>query len=150
MYGDPPFLETAIGCENCHGPGGKHATAPGEGAIVNPAKLSIERRSRICAQCHQDSAAGPNSDLLAHDSSMRQSKCYLGSGGQLTCTTCHDPHATVSASEAAAYYRAKCVKCHATTADHGAACTDCHMPKRPLADVPHAALTNHRIPARVQ
>lgn len=148
LYEDPPFLEMAIGCENCHGPGRDHVLAPARSSIVNPAKLSPAGRAQICAGCHQDPGAPPDSDLLAHNSSMRQSKCFAGSGGRLTCTTCHDPHAMVPPAEAAAYYASKCVTCHAKAADHGAMCTECHMPKRPLVVIPHAALTNHRIPAR--
>ena len=148
LYDDPPFLEMAIGCENCHGPGRDHVQAPAAGSIVNPARLSPARREQICADCHQDPGAAPDSDLLAHVSSMRQSKCYSASGGRLTCTTCHDPHVAVPPAEAATYFARKCVTCHANAADHGASCTECHMPKRRLGVIPHAALTNHRIPAR--
>src|SRR5205823_14473289 len=40
-----------ISCEQCHGPAdahGKQPTAP----IVNPAKLSRQRRDDVCYQCH--------------------------------------------------------------------------------------------------
>ena len=148
MYEDPPFLEMAIGCENCHGPGRDHALAPDNGSIVNPAKLSPLRQVRICAECHQDPTAAPDSELLTHYSSMRQSKCYAGSGGRLTCTTCHDPHVRIPPVKAANYYAGKCATCHAKAADHGTWCTECHMPKRQLGVIPHVALTNHRIPAR--
>ena len=60
--------------------------------------------------------------------------------------------------ETAAYYRTKCFTCHTDTScrlplgerQRRAAndCTTCHMPKRDVAVVSHAALTNHRIPAR--
>ena len=30
MYLDPPFLELAIGCENCHGPGQQHINSAGK------------------------------------------------------------------------------------------------------------------------
>jgi predicted CXXCH cytochrome family protein len=56
----PVFLETAIGCERCHGPGRKHVeaheTAPDrpltQEFIVNPARLDFSRQNSICAQCH--------------------------------------------------------------------------------------------------
>ncbi len=58
-FGKPPFLELSIGCERCHGPGGRHvahhrtASAPGDvDPITNPAKLDPARREDICAQCH--------------------------------------------------------------------------------------------------
>jgi hypothetical protein len=146
LYEDPPFEQMAIGCENCHGPGRKHVLSAASGAIVNPAKLSRADRAKICADCHQDPAASPRADLLTHDSAMRQSKCYSASGGRLECTSCHDPHVKVSAADAPAYYRSKCLACHPQATDHGMMCTECHMPKRPLNLVPHTALTNHRIP----
>jgi hypothetical protein len=56
------FLEQAIGCERCHGPGSLHAerqragkTVAGDSAdktIVNPAKLGRELSESICAHCH--------------------------------------------------------------------------------------------------
>jgi hypothetical protein len=59
---DPPFAELAVGCENCHGPGGLHASRMRERAphtknssyaIVNPAKLSSWLADNICMSCHQ-------------------------------------------------------------------------------------------------
>lgn len=57
------ILETAIGCERCHGPGGDHVkkwknnvpvslrNIP-DSTIVNPRRLTRERGESICAQCH--------------------------------------------------------------------------------------------------
>jgi Tetratricopeptide repeat len=59
---DPPFLELAIGCENCHGPGEAHVREMREGdssegsathSIVNPAKLKPWLADNICMSCHQ-------------------------------------------------------------------------------------------------
>lgn len=56
------FLEEAIGCENCHGPGQLHVTGQGKGgrvskggdsSIVNPARLSPALARDICMNCHQ-------------------------------------------------------------------------------------------------
>jgi hypothetical protein len=54
-YGDPPFQELAIGCENCHGPGEAHVKSPGTQpkTIINPAKLGPRLADNICANCHQ-------------------------------------------------------------------------------------------------
>jgi hypothetical protein len=52
-FGQPPFRELAIGCENCHGPGGPHAAAASPETIVNPAKLSKWQADSICLPCHQ-------------------------------------------------------------------------------------------------
>ncbi len=59
-YGDPPFLETSIGCERCHGPGQEHVKrqhdSPTSGepdpTIVNPARLDTAERESVCYQCH--------------------------------------------------------------------------------------------------
>lgn len=45
-----PFLHGGITCERCHGSGEGHLE--GKGPIVNPAKLSPERRDAICMECH--------------------------------------------------------------------------------------------------
>lgn len=152
VYRDPAFPEMTIGCENCHGPGGRHAAKPATAKIVNPARLSPTQREEICVRCHQDAAAATESNHLTHDSSMRASQCYRASGGRLTCTTCHDPHKWVSAGDAPSYYRRKCLTCHTdescSLAGHGIYCAGCHMPRRQLREIPHTALTNHRIPVK--
>jgi hypothetical protein len=60
-YSERVFLEESIGCERCHGPGGRHVTAmeqlaAGEACddcqIVNPADLDPARREAVCNQCH--------------------------------------------------------------------------------------------------
>ena len=53
LYSDPPFTEMAIGCENCHGPGGKHLDHPTRETIVNPARLTGRLAGDICMNCHQ-------------------------------------------------------------------------------------------------
>ena len=74
---------------------------------------------------------------------LRQSKCFLGSGDALTCTTCHNPHAVTTQFDAA------CSGCHKTLAtSHPAAkkdCATCHMPKRRTEDVIHVVVTDHKI-----
>jgi len=96
------------------------------------------------------------SDLLDQHFSIKASTCYQASGGRFTCLTCHNPHVEVPVGSQADYYRGKCLTCHKETScalpvaersrrqgtDN---CTACHMPKRDLAEVPHTALTNHRI-----
>ena len=54
-----PFLEQAIGCEKCHGPGKTHVAKQQSGAdsngpdlIVNPARLKPAQREAVCIQCH--------------------------------------------------------------------------------------------------
>lgn len=52
-----PFLETAIGCERCHGPGEEHIAwhsdkSEGADPIVNPVNLEQAERDSVCYQCH--------------------------------------------------------------------------------------------------
>lgn len=58
LYPMPAFLHSGVSCERCHGPGAAHATgAQTKGApapIVNPSKLSPERRDAVCRQCHME------------------------------------------------------------------------------------------------
>jgi len=60
-FREPPFLELAIGCENCHGPGEAHIAAAQLGSplgsITNPAKLSPWLADNICMSCHQSGGA---------------------------------------------------------------------------------------------
>lgn len=85
---------------------------------------------------------------------MRQSLCYQKSP-ELTCVTCHDPHASARPADPVAFYRQKCLDCHNTKpcssppeqrlkqnpADN---CVACHMP-RGDTDIQHVAFTHHRI-----
>jgi tetratricopeptide (TPR) repeat protein len=61
-YRDPPFTQTSVGCENCHGPGAAHVEAMRKGkiprngpdpTIVNPAHLVGQLANDICMSCHQ-------------------------------------------------------------------------------------------------
>ena len=58
-FENPPFQELAIGCENCHGPGGAHVQSLGKeaGSIVNPGKLPSRLAENICMNCHQSGDA---------------------------------------------------------------------------------------------
>lgn len=71
VYLDP--LPAGIDCQRCHGPGRKHNELAGSGkatpdaireAIVNPARLSPERREEICIQCHLETTSFPLPDAL--------------------------------------------------------------------------------------
>ena len=143
-YRMPVLSQSGVGCERCHGPGAAHIKG---GGIVNPAKLSPERRDAVCMQCHMegrvsveragrhiyefrpgDSLADfvryyvtPSSLGLAAVSqveALAQSGCKKASGDAMSCTSCHDPHSSPSTEEQVLYFRGKCLACH--SADFGA------------------------------
>jgi hypothetical protein len=137
-YTMPLFIHSGVTCERCHGPGSVHLKG---GPIVNPAKLTPERRDQVCMQCHLEGRVaieragrhvyeyqpGDNlSDFIRYyvlaDSSrlgavsqveaISESICKKKSGDSMSCTSCHDPHDSPSAEHRISYYRDKCLACH--------------------------------------
>jgi predicted CXXCH cytochrome family protein len=137
-YGMPLFIHPGVTCERCHGPGSDHLKG---GPIVNPAKLTPERRDQVCMQCHLEGKVaieragrhvyeyqpGDNlSDFIRYyvlaDSSklgavsqveaISESGCKKKSGDRMSCISCHDPHDSPSEGRRVSYYREKCLACH--------------------------------------
>ena len=54
-FGAVAFLQNGVSCERCHGPGSNHVN--GGASMVNPAKLTGERRDSVCMQCHLEGEA---------------------------------------------------------------------------------------------
>lgn len=48
---------TPLSCDRCHGPLENHLKNPVPGSVVNPAKLAVRERDRVCEQCHLEGAA---------------------------------------------------------------------------------------------
>jgi hypothetical protein len=159
-------------------------TQPAEDwTIVNPGKLPRPQLESICAACHlmgparvylrgrQPGDYRPGMPLddycidyrldrgneamtvVGHMDQLRRSACYQ-KNQNLTCLTCHDPHARETPKDPA-HYRQKCLTCHTASAckleeSHRRKqsatdnCTACHMP-RGDTDIPHVAFTHHRI-----
>jgi Tfp pilus assembly protein PilF len=94
-----------------------------------------------------------NMIMASHVERMKQSQCFVQSG-KMSCITCHNPHVTVKATPVAQYNNA-CISCHTTKqtcteqlAKRNAVqnnCVQCHMPKNGSIDIPHVAVTDHRI-----
>jgi Flp pilus assembly protein TadD len=85
---------------------------------------------------------------------MHQSRCYRDSGGQLGCTSCHDPHRKPAEQEKVAYYRGRCDACHhdrgcalpaPARQEKGDDCAACHLPRLASADIIHVAASDHRV-----
>jgi tetratricopeptide (TPR) repeat protein len=154
--------------------------------IVNPADLPPALRDDVCAQCHLAGEARilqvgrRNEDyrpglpferfwtvfvqppdraqdrFVGQVEQLRESKCFGASRGRLGCISCHDPHDFPAPAEKAAYYRDRCLACHADRGcslaaserlerSNGDDCAGCHMPKASSFDILHAATANHRI-----
>lgn len=62
------FVETGVGCESCHGPGGKHVETRNKADIVNPKNLSFEKQVEVCGFCHSrgSSKDGKREDYLGY------------------------------------------------------------------------------------
>ncbi len=155
--------------------------------IVNPAKLEPVLREGVCEQCHligrrrsvhaglrsEDYRPGLPFDRFwsafvtpegaaknrfgGQVEQMHDSRCFRASQGRLGCISCHDPHVQPAAGEKAAYYRGRCLECHADRGcslpekvrlerDRNDDCLACHLPQSGTSNNPHLATTNHRIP----
>jgi tetratricopeptide (TPR) repeat protein len=162
----------------------KHAAGAKDLTIINPSKLARSHLESICAVCHLSGAASiplrgrqitdyrpgmPLTDyridyrfdsaneqmtVVGHIDQLRQSACYQKSK-DLTCLTCHDPHANQKPNDTIAFNRQKCLDCHAEKGckleklqrlkkEPQDNCAACHMP-RGDTDIPHVAFTHHRI-----
>lgn len=169
-YGDPPFGESGVSCERCHGAGSEHVRDPAQARMVHPARLDAERKAAICSQCHLTGEArierpgkrfvefqagdrlsdyatylvwkGGRRDLkvTSHVEKLAASACRTSAGRALDCTSCHDPHTNADRSQAT------CLSCHAKAHRPQERCVTCHMPKAKSADAGHGVLTDHSIP----
>ena len=154
-----------IGCERCHGPGRAHVEAARRGALdASPAMpfgiggWSADDEIRLCGSCHrlpetvEAALIRPDNPRFVRFQpvGLMQSACFRRSPGNLSCSTCHDPHAKTSTDRRT--YEAACLACHGgpsqtvCTASPTTGCIDCHMPRR---DVTRGMImTDHWIRAR--
>jgi predicted CXXCH cytochrome family protein len=149
-HGQPETLgagkEGGVRCESCHGPAGAHVdsvTAGNHGqALVKPKHLDEANSMEVCAQCHSGLSATGHADPMPEDMivsrqapALRQSECFIQSGGNLSCTACHNPHQD-SAAVAQSSMNV-CLRCHSLSVSQHASicpvnrtqnCVGCHMP----------------------
>jgi Tfp pilus assembly protein PilF len=151
---NPALLEPAARdsvCEQCHLKGVARVLNPGKKFTDFQAGQRLEDTFTIY---HDEIPKGSEGvfRVISHAEQLAVSECKRNSGDRLWCGTCHDPHN--KPTDAASYFRAKCLGCHAQTvlaASHPpktSDCIACHMPKRGAADGGHTAFTDHRIQRR--
>lgn len=154
--------------------------------IVNPAKLSVQQQFDVCQQCHLQGINVPKEGkspqdyrpsmlisqthevfleqqkdtnafgIASHAERLQQSRCFIGSSGQLTCTTCHDPHKSINTTSIDQYV-SQCTNCHQDGHEplcsvsselqlmEEGNCVSCHMPKGGTSDIPHVSFHDHKI-----
>ena len=142
LYRGLPFAQAGIPCEGCHGDAREHVATKGQAAVVNPVKLTPERRDSTCVVCHLEGDASverrgkavldykPGDDIrklityfvnagemstkraVSEIEQFNVSRCKMTTGPAMSCMNCHDPHRTVPEAEKVAFYRAKCLTCH--------------------------------------
>lgn len=134
-------------CEQCH--------LKGEARILNPGKQLTDfhpgqRTEEVFTTYVAARPDGKEIKVVSHFEQLKRSVCARQSApGKLWCGTCHNPH-DKPAGDVAAYYRQRCLSCHAATLESahaapGRDCVGCHMPHQHTADGSHTAFTNHRI-----
>jgi hypothetical protein len=166
---EPERSVPGVTCEACHGPGADHLAAVKSGVaeqgttlILNPKYLSPVESIDFCGSCHRTwwdvalSGSSGQKSLRFPPYRLENSRCWGKGDARLACVACHDPHRPLEREASA--YDAKCLSCHVNapgakaTADHpGAACpkarkdcTECHMPKYFVTDIP-VKFTDHQI-----
>lgn len=111
--------ETHVSCENCHGPGSKHAENGGDPRFI------LKGDVNNCEQCHREKKA---EFALNYHHPVPE--------GRMKCADCHTVHATAGAAKTSLNENDKCLSCHKQyrgpwTFEHEAmrdGCVTCHKP----------------------
>lgn len=170
-YTGAAFKVGGIVCESCHGDASDHVKTNGKAPVLNPAKLTAERRDSICINCHLEGDisveknhrsvldfrpgdsisqymnffvyghAGVNARGVSEVEQFATSRCKRSSGDGMSCTNCHDPHFVPASTDRVAYYRAKCLECH-SAGFRGAAFAVTHHPENPDCNNCHMPRSN--------
>jgi hypothetical protein len=141
-------------CNQCHFGGDAQVLRPGKayldfrpgtplGSVVSIFSIPVSSETGVVK-------------ALDHEEQLEMSRCWSKSNAGLYCITCHDPHVQLHGTEAAAYFRRKCLTCHTVKSCGLPAarrqitlpkdnCIHCHMPKKSVVNIGHSALTDHRI-----
>ena len=186
-FGDTHLVELGIGCEACHNGAREHATEPSVSpsyeprstvVSVTPPRGQVGTRAqainRVCARCHTVLFTHYAWTWEGGERKMQQpggSSTNSGEGRdyqlggcstQMSCTTCHDPHAADAPGKLARMAtpagNAVCTPCHAQMGTEkglelhtrhapgsaGTSCVACHMAKKNMG-LDYALVRYHRI-----
>ncbi len=141
-------------CYQCH-------LQPSSARILRPGRSHLDFRPGmrlddvwIVMNSRGSVDAEGKTDSVRQVQQMMESQCYVKSAN-MSCTSCHDPHAVPEQHRRTEVFRDRCLSCHTNpnqclapndertaVAD---SCIDCHMPKLDLVSSAHVSQTDHRI-----
>jgi Flp pilus assembly protein TadD len=154
-----PGLRDAV-CEQCHLQGEARIVRRGRGILDYRPGMPLETFLAVFVR-RPDLA--DRRKAVGHVEQMRASKCYQKSNGKLGCASCHDPHALPTPEQRVAFYRGRCLNCHAKPnqapdcslpraerlkQNSEDSCIACHLPRNQTSDIVHTAVADHRIPRK--
>ncbi len=93
--------------------------------------------------------------MASHLERLVQSTCYIESGGQFSCSNCHNPHISRLETNREIYNKF-CLDCHDAGRDYCSVpkndmilknndCVLCHMRESGSRDIPHVKIHDHKI-----
>ncbi len=147
-----PALRDSV-CEQCHLQGSFRFARAGREPFDYRPGLPIHRFLAVFLMKNGNRG---KFEAVGHVEQMAVRRCFAASKGQLGCISCHDPHRLPAPTTKLAYYRERCLECHAKQGcalplaqrqarGQGEDCISCHMPRPAITNVPHTAATDHRI-----
>ena len=96
--------------------------------------------------------------IASHGGRISLSSCFIESNGNMTCTTCHNPHEPVQ-ERSRTYFNDRCMDCHVIetltvlqkVTDHSNSgdCIQCHMKQGATSDILHVNFTDHWIRKKI-
>ncbi|MCK6570949.1 tetratricopeptide repeat protein [Myxococcota bacterium] len=131
-------------CNQCHYAGAVRLAREGRafGDYLPPARLAD-----TVAIFRREGGETRGFGIASHAERLAASRCGHGALG---CTDCHAPHAVHGPGVAQPDRSSPCRACHGETHNRcagpaGPDCVRCHMRVAPTSDIPHVAMTDHRI-----
>jgi hypothetical protein len=154
---NPRHLEHSLRgavCQQCHLQGEERVRKRGRGQFDFRPGLPLQQ---FLVDFVKPARSQAETKFVGAVEQMDASRCFRESRGErkLGCVSCHDPHVYPAPETKIAYYRRRCLECHADRgcilppADRAERqadnCIACHMPPTG-SEVNHTSVTDHRIP----